>query len=360
MSVLPLLRFLVPAVLALPCAAQTFGRDWFPHPANWYAAPGPNCGFNCPQLYPLTPGVTFAVPGSSKAQLLIPVADLPAAPSLLQDIAFLPMLNDGAFGVWHYDSLIVTLAQTPSATLSTTFATNLVHNPQVVLARSDHYWTPNGHANPSLWPAAIGIDVPYAFDPGLGNLVIDIEARGAAQIVGTGFYGFVRSTTQTVAAYNWGAQPPASGALQTAGLTVIVLRDTASFEEFGKPCRTSQNSMPFLFNQTFSQPKLGGTVRLDLLSGLPNAPALIFGGFSLPSVDLGALGAPGCVLHPSPDMVELVGLDAAGEFSRVLTIPNAAVLSGLRVWFQLGIIDPPVNALGASTSSYVRLLVGSS
>lgn len=355
-----LLRFATPLLMLLPATAQTFGRDWFPHPANWYNAPGPNCGFNCPQLYPLTPGVTFAVPGSSKAQLLIPVADLPNVPSLLQDLAFLPMLNDGAFGIYHYDRLTITLAQTSSAVLSTTFATNLTVNPAVVLVRFDHYWTPNGHANPAMWPAAIGIDVPYAFDPALGNLVIDIEAHGAAQIAGTGFYGFVRSTTQTVAAYNWGAVPPASGAVQTAGLVVIVLRDTASFEEFGRPCATSQNTMPFVFDETFGQPKLGSTQRLDLVSGLPNCPAIMIGGFSLPSVELGAAGAPGCVLYPSFDLAEVVVLDGNGEYTRSIGIPNVAVLAGLRVWFQFALVDPPANSLGIAMSSYVRLLVGSS
>ncbi len=354
-------RLLLLALLVAPAAAQTFGRDWFPHPTNWYTAGSPACGFNCPSLYPLTPGVTFGVAGSSKAQLLIPAADLPNVPSLLQDIAFAPLLNNGAFGIYHYDALIVTMAQTPAATLSTTFAANLVNNPQVVMARADHYWTPNGHANGGRWPAALGIDAPYVFDPALGNLVIDIEARGAAQLVGTGFYGFLRATTQTVAAYNWsGATPPATGTAQAAGLAVLLLRDAASFEEFGRPCPTSTGSMPFLYDETFGQPILGGNQRFDLVNGVPNGAALMIGGFSLPSLDIAFLGAPGCVLHPSLDVVEAVGLDASGGFQRVVPIPPAPALLGLRVWFQFALFDPPANALGIVTSSYVRLLLGSS
>lgn len=353
---------LLPALLALttsPLAAQTFGKDWFPHPTNWTTAQ-PNCGLNCPNLYPLTPGVTFAVAGSAKAQLLVPVADLPTVPSLLQDIAFLPLLNHGAFGIYHYNRLVVTLAQTPSATLSTTFAANLATNPSVVLDVSDHYWTPNGHNDPVRWPAAIGIDTPYFFDPALGNLVIDLEVHGGAQLVGTGFYGFLRSTTQTVAAYGWSGTAPNTGALQTAGLAVIVMRDRANFEELGRPCLNSQGNRPFLFDSTFGQPILGGNQRFDLESGLPNGLAVLVGGMTRQALDLGSFGAPGCMLHTTPDATRLVVLDANGETTQQLALPPSPSLVGTRTWFQFACFDPAANALGITTSSYVRLLLGSS
>jgi hypothetical protein len=83
--------FLLAATFAVPAAAQTFGKDWFPHPANWLTATT-TCGQNCPSHFPLTPGHTFGQAGTAKAQLLVPVADLPTVPSLLQDIAFVPLL----------------------------------------------------------------------------------------------------------------------------------------------------------------------------------------------------------------------------------------------------------------------------
>ena len=351
----PLLAILA----AMQVPAQTFGRDWFPHPANWYTAPGPNCGFNCPTHFPLTPGNTFAVPGSAKAQLLVPVADLPQVPSLLQDVAFLPLLIDQAFGIYHYDRLRVTFAQTTSSVLSTTFANNLQNNVQVVLDRVDHYWTPNGHANPALWPACLGLDVPYMFDPALGNLVIDIENEGAAQTVGTGFYGFLRSTTQTVASYGWSGTAPATGAVQTAGLAVFVVRDAAAFEEMGRPCFTSQNTRPFLFDRTFGQPKLGNNQRFDLVSGVPNALALMIGGFSLVHADLAVIGAPTCTLHPQLDFTGLYQLNTAGELTTTAGVPNDPVLSGLRVWFQIAVFDPAANPAGIAMSSYAYLRIGS-
>ncbi len=347
------------AFVAAPLTAQTFGKDWFPHPANWTTAQA-TCVLNCPNLYPLTPGVTFGVAGTAKAQLLVPVADLPAVPSLLQDIAFLPLLNNGAFGVYHYDRLIVTLAQTPAATLSTTFAANLTVSPAVVLDVADHYWTPNGHSDPVRWPAAIGIDTPYFFDPALGNLVIDLEVHGGAQTVGTGFYGFLRSTTQTVAAFGWSGTPPVTGAAQTAGLTVIVMRDRANFEEMGRPCLTSQGQRPFLFDQTFGQPILGQSQRFDLEDGLPNGLAVLVGGLARLPFDLGALGASGCVLHTTPDATLAVVLDATGGTTQSLALPAASALVGVRAWFQFAFHDPAANALGVTTSSCVRLLLGSS
>jgi hypothetical protein len=88
--------------------------------------------------------------------------------------------------------------------------------------------------------------------------------------------------------------------------------------------------------------------------GLSNTAA---GAIPLP-VDLAILGAPGCNARVSLDVT--IGLaGAAGSASLQFPIANNPVFLGFAFYTQALVLDPPLNALGLSTSDAALAVVGS-
>jgi hypothetical protein len=77
-------------------------------------------------------------------------------------------------------------------------------------------------------------------------------------------------------------------------------------------------------------------------------------GFADPALDLGFLGAPGCVLHATLELVTgfipTLGLSAVD-----VPIPASPALAGVNLYATSGLIEiPPANALGWITTNGVQ------
>ena len=132
---------------------------------------------------------------------------------------------------------------------------------------------------------------------------------------------------------------------------------------FGKACagtggRTSQmlfGGYPTQGNQAF-QIKMSG--------GPANAQALLFLGLSrqlwgskaLP-LSLNFMGANGCNLHVSADVVLGMKTDAGGAISFAAPVPNNASLVGVHAMAQFGLNDKGANAANVIASDALELVL---
>lgn len=110
------------------------------------------------------------------------------------------------------------------------------------------------------------------------------------------------------------------------------------------------------------RPVLGTTQQLTL--GNPYDPSNSLGiavlGYTqiASGLDLGSIGAPGCRLYASADVLELF-LMSNGVFTWSLPIPSSTALEGISVFTQGALLTNSVNALGLLTANGVELVLGS-
>jgi hypothetical protein len=131
---------------------------------------------------------------------------------------------------------------------------------------------------------------------------------------------------------------------------------------FGPGCAGTLG-VPGLAPAPQSRPLLGTTLRLDatnlpvgagiMMLGLGNT-ASPFGPLPL---DLTPLGMPGCAGRVSPDaQTFLFGAGGTAQFA--LTLPLNPVLAGTLFYDQVLVLDPGVNAFGATMSDATASLIG--
>jgi len=135
----------------------------------------------------------------------------------------------------------------------------------------------------------------------------------------------------------------------------------ASYVLFGAGC-VGTAGVP---SNSVSAPMRLGTTQTITFGNLP-APNLAIAviGFSntmstmgpLP-LDLTGLGAPGCFGRVSLDATTFL-LGAAGSASFNFAVPSQSPLLGLPLFTQALVLDPTLNALGASTSDAAALVIG--
>ncbi|MBK8099385.1 MAG: hypothetical protein IPK26_19935 [Planctomycetes bacterium] len=136
----------------------------------------------------------------------------------------------------------------------------------------------------------------------------------------------------------------------------------AEAKDFGTGCRGSAG-VPALRQVTAPIHDSNFDVRL---TNVPSNPGVAFvvtglsrtanGALPLP-IDLVALGAAGCQGYLSLELTQLV-IAASGTANSTLTIPNLGWIIGLELQQQAFVIDPGVNALGATVSNALRLRIG--
>jgi hypothetical protein len=89
---------------------------------------------------------------------------------------------------------------------------------------------------------------------------------------------------------------------------------------------------------------LGRTFSWRLRDARPDAAAVMLTGPSAASMDLGAIGMPGCTLHVQLAGDVLLRTGADGAAALPMTLPNHPQLVGLQLFSQFAVLDP-----GAST-----------
>ncbi len=134
---------------------------------------------------------------------------------------------------------------------------------------------------------------------------------------------------------------------------------------YGTKCGTHTNKInrASLGGTPYYMP--GKTIRIYEQSGPPNAAAINIIGFSpvqtmgitLP-LDLTPYGAKGCILYPSFDHFTVTKLDAKGNITFLLPIPNNPFLSNHRFYTQWLNLEPGANPLGVSTTQPMCITIG--
>jgi hypothetical protein len=112
-------------------------------------------------------------------------------------------------------------------------------------------------------------------------------------------------------------------------------------------------------------PRLGQSYSLDITQAKPNSVGLLFYGFSsvtwmgLPlPFDLAVLGAPGCRIFASGEIIEVFLTNAAGQGSKNNNVPNDPNLCGGVLYNQAWVFDPTANAVGFVASNAGRATHG--
>ncbi len=116
---------------------------------------------------------------------------------------------------------------------------------------------------------------------------------------------------------------------------------------------------------TLGEPILDTPFTLTLRQALANAPAVVIVGISktqgfgttLPW-DLTPVGAPGCSLLISGEILVPVKVDAGGGFDLPFILPNDNTAIGLTVYSQFAVQDQSANLLGWAFSNALGLTVG--
>ncbi|MEZ5989898.1 MAG: hypothetical protein R3F30_12385 [Planctomycetota bacterium] len=287
--------------------------------------------------------------GNQKYQTILTAAQIGTIPRVIAEISFPPC----GTGTRLFKTIKIQLGYSSSATLSTTFASNLT-NPVTVLDATDYAWPQVANQ----W-CRIGLQKDFTYIPTLGNLVIDIEVTGAQLVSGTaGFRSATSPALPRMYKYGW-TTPPTTGTSGTSsGIKWELLIDAADLSVYGIGCQGSNGVPALAFTGTA---QLNTVFSVDL-SGAPASKAaiLILGANNLKPlpVDLGIIGAKGCWLYVSLDLLFGVPTDASGNASVRFPIPNDRSLVRNRVYFQYAPIDATANNLGLTTSNYGRVLIG--
>jgi hypothetical protein len=266
------------------------------------------------------------------------------------DLAFASCVT----GVKHFDTIEIVLGQTKATTLSTTFSANLVSNVQTVLSAKNYDW----YRNAGTWDR-IGFDKSYLYLAANGkNLVIQITVTGARGLKSFGNGNHVATGQQRVYRFRWTGAPPTTGSTDRAALKFEVVSQKADLHRFGHGCPGSNSKTPALAFTGTAQ--LGGTMSINVSNCLATAPTLhVVGVTRNPSgIDLGFIGAAGCNLYQSTDIILPQITDTAGKYAMKITVPKDRNLVCFRIYTQAFPADRRANNWGRSSTNYGRILPG--
>ena len=114
-----------------------------------------------------------------------------------------------------------------------------------------------------------------------------------------------------------------------------------------------------------NKPQIGGSFHFELLNCARNAPtALIIGASNTMSgsiplpFDMAPIGAPGCLLLASTDILLGMLTGPGGDLATSLPVPNDPSLDGQSLYLQHLIVDPGTNPLGLTSSNAGQLTFG--
>ena len=111
--------------------------------------------------------------------------------------------------------------------------------------------------------------------------------------------------------------------------------DAVAQEAFGEGC-SAGGSAPAI--ELVGRPELGGEFAVALSNVPPNAAALLVLGFSQQSLSLDYLGAVGCKLLVSPELLIPVAVSASGTADLWFYLPQDPKLIGLPIYAQWGVL----------------------
>lgn len=180
-------------------------------------------------------------------------------------------------------------------------------------------------ATPSPFLANITLDVPFAYDPALGPLELEILVHGQPPGAYSLDATYVCDSPEAVVGPLACGQPGANPLRVEAATTQVI---------WGRPWVVRVlDALP-------------GAMTVLVLGTKESGP---WGGFVLPQ-DLGVFGAPGCYLSIDLAAVFLQAALGDGSATYTFVIPNNPALVGLWLRYQAGAFNANANAVGFVTS----------
>jgi hypothetical protein len=339
MRLAPLARaLLAPVCLTGALLAQTQNVVW--HPNN-----SPTGGGN-------------AFPWGSlgiRYQTIVSAAAMGNKPSLIQDVFVAGYPNSTDLEI-VYEDIEIRMGMTAQATPTTDWNTNNP-NPRVVYRGPLRVrfvvgqWRGIGLPNTFLY-------LPTATAP---NLCFEVIVWKTSTGVGNFYFPANDASTQRAFLYQWtttqGA-PNVGGGANKMGLLLY----NGNFVVVGTGCTSSTNTTLEAGASTWPQPNQ--PVDITLTGAKPVSVAALmlgtsftqYGALALP-FDLGPLGAAGCKVWNDILVVGAAVVDPTGKAKLTLPIPSAPGTGRLYMhWFNH---DPTANKFGWTTSSQLKLLLGS-
>ncbi len=180
---------------------------------------------------------------------------------------------------------------------------------------------------------------------------------------GKKYFIFYPGTTATVVPYCYSPRNPVPYWKQAVNSSTWTRGDPMLPWSFVVRCQGGAGAVPTLSNT--GTPTVGGSFSLNLTGAKANAAAFLLVGLSdkawnalrLP-YDLNPLGATGCVLASSGEVLFGVVADSKGAASRPFSVPNDLKLVGARFFNQFFVFDAKANLFGATVSNKGLGLVG--
>ena len=302
---------------------------------TYTASPIDNTASSTSQNIPIAGNSTSWDEARSQFMWLAPF--LPPAGGLINAIEFVPV---GTY-VMPYERFEIWMDHTTNATLSTTFANNLTA-PQLVFAQSpgtvsftSGVWTP------------ITLQTPFAYN-GVDNLVIEVRKKIDRPLnpptvtVSTRILVWPRRTDLTVPIWAYGTY--GSGAVDAAVATTTYNTQILMRLQWIAPATMTINSTRDVTgNANRSYFHIGATATMTT-HGSPNDFHIDIADFALSPVPVSFPGVGGDLwLSPALIVYSSGFLDASGNGSSTLTIPNDPFLVGFHLYFQGGTLGTSVN-----------------
>jgi hypothetical protein len=283
---------------------------------------------------------------ATRTQILVPRALLPAAPLRICDLAVAP----AGSRLRRLGAIAVTLAHNPRGQLANPMSQNL--GAPAATVRTEHWLLPT---TANTW-CSLGLPFDFVYDPRLGDLLVEFVVRDAGALSGSGTAGM--RTSQELP-YQWTTGDGESGtSFAGGGIKLRICTSDARMLVLGGGCPGSNGLVPRLDYAGSAAP--GGTgfeVRLADGPSAPGSLGVLFFGFALRTtpLDLGVLGASGCLSHPSWDLSFNVAL-ASGAQSLAFVVPPG-IYPCLHAWNQWLVLEAGASALAIALSNPGHLLI---
>jgi len=207
--------------------------------------------------------------------------------------------------------------------------------------------------DPSVWRIVVPFAKPVSAPPSGLNLLIEVVNTTSAYryvFMDAAWKGGKPLPTSIV----WAQPATAKQGTVTRNYGLVVGLDISGRPGYSKPGLSHAGSAI-----------VGRTFALNLSQARPGAPALQLTGWSnqrwgntaLP-LDLRPLGAPGCKLLVSPDLMRAGVVGASGRMSVPIVLPRDSRLGGVELFSQFLVLDAGANALGLAVSNGGREVIG--
>jgi hypothetical protein len=258
----------------------------------------------------------------------------------------MPTQNGGTTDVWICSNGWVALEATTAADLGESVAA-LISGPTRIACVWDDLNPASGGAvyaeqdpaNPGLFHITWD-QVPEFALGGSNTFQLTLDASGGWQLK----FGAM-SLSDGMSGYSLGNGATDAGASDLTAITGAILVG---------------DDRPNLALAAVARPLIGQTASLETRA-IPTGSIsgfLLYGtvAIPLPGIDLGAIGAPGCSIYHSGDVVVPFAV-ANPTAQHSLRVPNNPSLAGAHLYSQSVVFAPGVNTLGAITSNAVDWLI---